>query len=300
MTFIENRFLQSHYLLDYKDSDLDDETQTNILIVRIINNICKKIDNNKIDTIILEYQDDIISLISYRILKIVQLNYKNFNLYIYGKRRKTRKAIKEKSITKLKVNKLLKLNSSLYVSSYNPIYNVVSNKKKFNKFYSNIFFIMRNFTVQELQMARLFYHIGYYKNDILEQNNDLNYKAFERFCSGESSALLEIFPYVNININELNDKKNIYLVRLNSNIEQNINKLQQIEGCPGIVIYLYEEDGKITNIIKNETILQMIYEFNRSVFCFYNRINESSLIPNENEFNKLRGMFSEITVTEEE
>ena len=80
--------------MDYKIEDLSLEKQTNFLINDIINDLYKKIDNSKI--IVYEYNDDLISLIGYNILKAVQA-IKPFELKICGKKpKKTKKKIKAK------------------------------------------------------------------------------------------------------------------------------------------------------------------------------------------------------------
>ena len=94
--------------MDYKIEDLSLEKQTNFLINDIINDLYKKIDNSKI--IVYEYNDDLISLIGYNILKAVQA-IKPFELKICGKKpKKTKKKIKAKEsfISQRKIKKLIK------------------------------------------------------------------------------------------------------------------------------------------------------------------------------------------------
>ena len=96
--------------MDYKIEDLSLEKQTNFLINDIINDLYKKIDNSKI--IVYEYNDDLISLIGYNILKAVQA-IKPFELKICGKKpKKTKKKIKAKeSLTALIEKKKAELDS---------------------------------------------------------------------------------------------------------------------------------------------------------------------------------------------
>lgn len=148
--------------MDYKIIGMSIEDQTNYLIQSIINDLYEKIDTSKI--IVYIYNDDLISLIGYNILKTIQM-IKPFKLRIFGKIKKTKKMIKakEKFISKRKINKILSKN--FIISSFNPIYKV----KNLNHISKKIFCLynyqlMDKFTPEELKMAQEFYHIGYIKD----------------------------------------------------------------------------------------------------------------------------------------
>ena len=68
----------------------NDNIRVNNILTIKINNLNSIIKNNKIENIILFYNDDIYSLISYTLLSSLK-SITNFNLYICGKINKTKK-----------------------------------------------------------------------------------------------------------------------------------------------------------------------------------------------------------------
>ena len=112
----------------------DVDLKTNQIINKTLNYYSSKIKNNNI--VIFHQQDDTISMICYTLLKILQ-NQIHFTLYLYGKHKNTKNMYREdknKFICKWKAKKLLKLENTILITPYNPIYKVVGEEKIFNYF----------------------------------------------------------------------------------------------------------------------------------------------------------------------
>lgn len=147
--------------LDYFDSNkfLNYENQTNYTISTIVNDFFKKYKPIFQEAIfILEYQDDIYSTIAYRILKNLQ-GICNFKLKISGSCKNFTEEINKKDkisfIDKIKFKKYKKI----YLSCYNPIYQVKNNNAAFRKMSTEDFYVIDKFTKEQFKIICKFYNI---------------------------------------------------------------------------------------------------------------------------------------------
>ena len=191
-------------------------------------------------TFILEYHDDIISAICYRMLKVFSA-ITPINLVIYGKRRKTKDIVKEaKRIGRFKFNKLKKKGDIVYISPFNPLYQVALADDTFKELDSTIsvWYPMKDFTPAQLQSIRLFYHIGYIKNDIIEDNEATN--RLQRWC--ECSSMYENKSWEDDNFCfDNNSPEGLTVVYLTSSLEKNNILLREVENTDDIVLYKLPE-----------------------------------------------------------
>lgn len=234
----------------------------NILTIKI-NNLNSIIKNNKIENIILFYNDDIYSLISYTLLSSLK-SITNFNLYIYGKINKTKKylGIKTKdnkiiyNYNKIKKKDINNFPNTLYIDSYNhiynlyhkPIYKVIKNKLYSNK---NKINIIDDLTPEDIIICSKFYNIP-----IFELFNKRKKKIFLRY----NNLYIE-----NNYIKEPNKK--IYFIKLTGTDKDNI-------------------DNIIRDINENKDNISSIFYWCDNIDIFTNKI--FSLIPSylaPNEYN---------------
>lgn len=234
----------------------------NILTIKI-NNLNSIIKNNKIENIILFYNDDIYSLISYTLLSSLK-SITNFNLYIYGKINKTKKylGIKTKdnkiiyNYNKIKKKDINNFPNTLYIDAYNhiynlyhkPIYKVIKNKLYSNK---NKINIIDDLTPEDIIICSKFYNIP-----IFELFNKRKKKIFLRY----NNLYIE-----NNYIKEPNKK--IYFIKLTGTDKDNI-------------------DNIIRDINENKDNISSIFYWCDNIDIFTNKI--FSLIPSylaPNEYN---------------
>lgn len=189
--------------VDYPIKDFRLDNQTNKLINDIINDIIFKYQKGKY-TFVLEYRDDLISVIAYKILNTLS-SISNFDFYLYGSSKRTRNYLKSiksgKKIFKkymphkfisLKKLKQLHKNNTIYFSVYNSIYKVIPT----TEFYRNlglslglqVYSIMEKFTPEEIFTARDFYNIGYIGKEIDETNGILN--AYSKWLKSPSKFVV--------------------------------------------------------------------------------------------------------------
>lgn len=247
--------------LDYPIDNLSIENQTNLLINKKMNEINCLIEKNKDKVIVLDYKDDLISLICYRMLKNVQ-SICNFPLFITGKRNRTKEYIKkEKRIGKIKLNNFLKKNQCIIIQPFNPIYKVADIKVIFKEFTCNTFYPVETFTPEEFKTAQIFYHIGYIKKDPIQLNSNI-IEDFNNFCCYKDNNFCKAAaPRINTKID---------MVWLTGIIEKDCQILQEVENSENLVFYFYNKD--IIYPIK------LISEFSQYV---QNKAN----IPNETNIN---------------
>ena len=126
-----------HYNLNLfctKDEGITKET--NWLIQNTLIEFTKENENYfKDHIIVLEYQDDIISSICYRML-LAYANFYDIKIFLYGKKRKTKELLSKetKFISYFKLKKKIKQDKVIFISVYNPIYQVVKSNKTFKNF----------------------------------------------------------------------------------------------------------------------------------------------------------------------
>lgn len=226
--------------LDYPQNGLSAESQTNALINQIMVRFISKYKddfNNKY--VILESQNDTLTLLAYTLLKNIQV-IEPFQLLIFGKRHYLKKyirkqKIKEKFIAKKQFDKLNQNNKVIFVSCYNPIYKVVNKKNNFNK-NDNTFEILKDFTPKEIQISNNFYNIKITRNDIKFSKNSL-IKQYDIFCNGFLEIKSDLLPF------EIYNKKYpIYIVKFYENdMDKNKEILDTIVETDGMVFYYCEK-----------------------------------------------------------
>lgn len=267
--------------MDYKIEDLSLEKQTNFLINDIINDLYKRIDNSKI--IVYEYNDDLISLIGYNILKAVQA-IKPFELKICGKKpKKTKKKIKAKEsfISQRKVKKLIKNSKAFLISSFSPIYKVgninhISNNSSFYYDYE----LMNRFTPDEISMSQKFYHIGYIKD--YQKINGQKINVFDKDLGNIQEKIDKVESYLNWNKFENYDVPDCLMLWIEDGDSEDVyyhneQLLQEAERFNGLVFYFYANPSNIPAILKNVTynlvIKHTVNRFNEKDYDSYNYLS---------------------------
>lgn len=245
------KFIQQYNLnIDMLKISDDVDLKTNQIINKTLNYYSSKIKNNNI--VIFHQKDDTISMICYTLLKILQ-NQIHFTLYLYGKHKNTKDMYREdknKFICKWKAKKLLKLENTILITPYNPIYKVVGQEKIFNYFNSNnTINLIEKFNYPELITAQIFYHINYIKNDLLQ------YKNLERDNKILYKALINT-PYLNCNNCEILswvDKrykgKNIYCLWLTGDFKKDNELINLVEKTNDLIFYFYDKNNKRPEIL---------------------------------------------------
>ena len=245
------KFIQQYNLnIDMLKISDDVDVKTNQIINKTLNYYSSKIKNNNI--VIFHQQDDTISMICYTLLKILQ-NQIHFTLYLYGKHKNTKDMYhedKKKFICKWKAKKLLKLENTILITPYNPIYKVIEEEKIFNYFNSNnTINLIEKFNYPELITAQIFYHISYIKNDLLQ------YKNLERDNKTLYKALIDT-PYLNCNNYEILswvDKrykgKNIYCLWLTGDFKKDNELINLVEKTNDLIFYFYDKNNKRPEIL---------------------------------------------------
>lgn len=256
-----------HYNLNlFYSRGVSPTAETNLLIQKIINNFinqCKTTFASK-KIFILEYQDDLISLINYRMLYVCA-SIVDMKILLLGKHKKTKKQLvkKQKFVSTWKAKRLIKKGKAVYISAFNPLYKVVPNDKIFNILGADMT-PLESFTYENLCEARLFYHIGYVKNDILDTKEA---ERFNEWCNNQNgtkentwilrAALLNF-------IDIIYKEKDIHLIKLSDDLKLNEEILQSVQDLNGIFIYDINNSGKITDEIKQQLISFSYYLKNSS------------------------------------
>ena len=240
---IANKIIHYNLNCDYQLENCSIENQTNYLINNIMYNFIKTYKNVfKKKIFIYEYNDDIPSLIGLTILQNIQ-PFQKFNFYLFGKAKKTKEYIKNVkfySKWKLKKNK----DKIILISSFNPIYKVSDNKYKSNKFINPDYYLINRFTPDELHQSRLFYHIGYIKNDILnyKYGNLINFNNSINDLSKNNDIILKDKELIE------NKIPKVLFVWIESNkekLEETTSLMQDIEQSDDLIFYFFNGNPSI-------------------------------------------------------
>lgn len=240
--FLLNQKLRHHNLNLYYPCGFSVEAETNCRIEQTIsyflNNYGKLAETH---TFVLEYHDDVISAVCYRLLKVISAVLPNeLNIVLYGRRRKTKEMVKgAKKISKFK---LKRLKDYVYVSPFNPLYKVAGIDDIFKKLPTGIplWFPMESFTPEQLKVLRLFYHVDYISNDIIE-DKELT-EQFDRWCCGAITSWLDNDFKFNDNLIDEYTETDIKIIYLTSDLEKNELLLREIEDTDSIVLYHFPDD----------------------------------------------------------
>lgn len=240
--------------LDYKQMGTNYISQTNSTISKIMNNMYENYKENSINTFVLEYQDDLISLISLNILSGLSNFINNFNLIIYGKVEKTKKYL-EKCDYSI-VSELIDYdeNQFIYVSCYNPIYKVIKSQKIFNKFlYKNSYEIVSVFTPVQFKIMSTFYDIQDLKLSKILYNTEV--KDFQLFCD-----FIFHFSFED-NSNSTEDFPPIACIKITGDKDIDFDFYKDIIEYKGICFY-FLEDEHIEYLLKSGLEKVLIFKTN--------------------------------------
>ena len=226
------------------------EEYTNQLVNKRMNEFNQLFQDAGYKYFILDYKDDLLSLICYRMLKNLQSACPfEFDILIYGKIWHTRKEIQNKPahISTRKLNTLIKNNECVIVQGSNLLYNVVKSKTTYKDFPCTIWSPIYDFIPRQVETLQIFYHIGYLKKDLIQFNNP-KVKAFSNFCEGED--LNFDFPSTPIY-----SGSTIGLVKIINDKETDMKTLNEVEKySKGLLFYF-------TDIDSYKTILRSEYSF---------------------------------------
>lgn len=260
---IKNYILKSYNNIEISNYSITDYNRVNRFVCNKLNYLNSIVKGNKIKNIILLFNDDIYSLISYNLLSSLK-GITNFNLYIYGNIIKTKEYMNSKK-NYIKINKKYINNTPncLYINPYNPIYDMFYNKPiykvLFNKFYS-----------KKIKSINIIDKLT--PEDIIICNEFYNISTFEYFNKRKKKIFLDYNNlFIKNNYIHYPKDKKIYFIKLLGNEKDNIGDL-------------------IDNINNNKNNIISIFYWcdNKEIFKdkIFNHL-PSYLAPNENNTNLL-------------
>lgn len=276
-----------HYDLDYQFANI--EYQTNLLVNKTMNDFRNKYKDHKNITFILYYNNNIYSLLTYRIIKNLE-SLMGFDLKIYGKCKKEYEKEMFKNVKTIGYNKLKRLKNKVLISDYNPICNVVDDKKVFNLF-EKIEYPIIHFIPKELEILQSFYikpESEFYRDNICRETNEIEkyYNLFNKNYLGEldKQKELEYFNNSDLRINVF------YLSGTEKDFE--LYSLIRASDSNGIInIYVYENNLDFIKVNLNPYVTGKnrigIYDCNCCLESEFNIDNFKKENPefNINEFN---------------
>ena len=235
----DSKIQHFHLNLDYLANE-NVENWTNSLINRKINNVMRQYSKNfRTKKFILEFNDDLVSLIAYNILNRLS-DISDFSFYIFGKAKRTKNYIYKKDKKNfISLRKIRKIKDQcIYVSVFNFIYNVIPQKRKFNNLGISLGIdtidLMRDFTPQELFTAQQFYGIGYINDGFYYKN--LSLSGYNNWV--ENPCNYAVPPMVKFE----NQIKGVQLVYLDGNMNNNVEVLRQVEQTDDVVMFFTENE----------------------------------------------------------
>lgn len=281
--------LQHHNLNMFYSCGFEPNADCNWRIEQLINSFLYTYkDKLETHTFILEYQDDTISLICYRMLKAISA-IEPINIILYGKCKKTKKLLpkEQKKIGRIGLKrKLKKDNNIIFISSFNPLYKVASKEFNSTNLGYDYWYPMKSFTPDQLKILRVFYHIDYIKNDIIDDK--IYTKNFQSWCDNQLTGAagnpwLDMkFPF----IEEKYNCKRIIVVNLTSSLATNKLLLQAVENTDAIVLYKMPEVDNYKQKEINEQLKQyaLFIKYHSNTYGYYNIITNEEQISNYSTF----------------
>lgn len=243
---IENKLRHYNLNLDYSMSQMSLENQTNMLINFIINDFIKTYQN-KFDThiFVYEYNDDLLSLIGYKILQSIKAVCSNFTFVLYGKKKKTKKYLDKKIKFQSKRKIIRNYETSIIISGFNPIYNVMNKEYKSKIFSQSItaYPLVKKFTPEEIYMAQVFYHIGYIKEK--EDYREINGRFSQSINNLVQSKISENVA------NTAAPAQGIILAWFDEDVNNNIKIMQDLQDFDGLIYYYF--GNKLPPILQDVT-----------------------------------------------
>lgn len=217
------------------------ENQTNFYIQREMVKFLKYYENRKI-IFVLDYKDDLLSVITYRFLKNIQSAYYKFPLFLYGKIKETKDYINKKDlkISKFKLKYIIKKHRVVIVRPFNPLYQVVNSNITFKDFGVEVYEPLKQFTPDQIFTTQVFYGIGYLKKDPIKKENK-NIEKFSKFCYFKDNEY-DQFDFIPKQFSK--EVYEIKVIDLNMSEKRILLELNNVEQLKGLVFY----KGDIKNI----------------------------------------------------
>lgn len=246
MNKLDAKLLHFNLNLDYQQNGLSKENQVNQLINKIINKIIIdfKDENNKY--FVLDYKDDTISLIAYNILKQVQ-NFSSNPILIYGKEKNELKKFlkdkKEKFISNFTFNKLLKKNKLILFTCDNPIYKV--NKVDICFKENSNYNFMKDFTIEEIQIAKTFYSIQDIEKDTKLFSSSAA-QAYDSICRGKVNDSFDWRQF------KFNLPDTINIINLTGDNKEDSRLINEVIDKNEIIMYNISSDFESYQILSSE------------------------------------------------
>lgn len=223
----------------YPLKDMSNENTTNYYISSVMNEFKRKFQTKRNKIFILDYKDDLLSVITYRILKNLQSCGVKFQLVLTGKISNTKKYLaKERRISLRRATKFVKKNWAIIVRPNNPIYKVSNSTIGFKDFGCETYEPIAKFTPQQLGMIQVFYNIGYIQEDPIQIDRELKdknskVKKFNDLCylSIDKDNILDYIATKDLK------SVDIGFAELGEDRETNEKILNYIEDFDGVVFY---------------------------------------------------------------
>lgn len=251
--------------MNYPINNFPLDSYTNYLINKQMNYFIKNLSTSKI--YVLDYKDDLLSLICYRILKNLQeVSPSKFNLFLYGKKKKTKSFLvkKEKFVNSFWLKKKIKQDLIIFISPFNPLYEVTNSTIIFKDFPCKTLKPIEKFTPEQLLKTREFFNL-----EDVDFPEEENVNSFSSFCKRESTKTFEQIPKLKYN-------SDITLVKLTKDNERDQDLLNLVEDSNGLIFY-YFEGNELPPMLQGDYSL---YVTNKANIPFSLNINNNS-IPQE-------------------
>lgn len=230
------------------------EFETNWRIQQVMNDFINTYkDKLETHTFILDYKDDVMSLIAFKLLKAIN-GVSPFNLVLYGKKKKTKEMLpkEQKVIGEFGLKRLAKQGNIVIISAFNPLYQVVDKAEIFKHFdmdfkcWFNIkdqtfetFNVIDKFTPAQLRLMRVFYHVGYIDGDFFDDKEfEQTIINFQDWCDNKTTE--NGCAWSDMDYSFISDKYRqdyIKLLYLTDNLEDDKILLQSVENEDCIVLY---------------------------------------------------------------
>lgn len=255
----KNKSVHNILRMDYINPYISIYDQTNLLINNVMNHFCKEYGHyfGK-RPFVIEYNDDCLSLITYRILSNIR-EFTNLNFVLLGTCKATKQYIR-------KTDRVYKNSKQIIKNFVNPIYiqvnHILYNVFKYNRKMGNFIDsqkekinLIENFTPVELEIAMTFY--GYTFKSLKINSSQLEWVGLNKFLSKPFENVLP--PHL-AHLKEVQGPAEIQMVYITGDNEKDIDTLQQIEQTPAIVFYFYKgemplilKDINFTTFVDNKT-----------------------------------------------
>lgn len=273
-TFIKifNKMLHFKLNMYYPINNI--EAETNFYLEKVINDFIIKYQNSTNKIFILEYKDDIISLINYKILQVISA-IMPIDIKLLGKIKNTKKFFKKSKIKCIPERKFIKYISDdmIFLSGFNPIYKVIKPNIDFKQL-DNSYNLIEKFTPMQLATIAKFYNIDYNNFDIVCAYAQ-QFNLWCNDCTAWNDT--EILKYFYNDISFIENFPKLSIVNLTSNINDNMILLNQIENTNNLVLYNFPDDNK-DQVIEQLKQFSFFINNNSNAYVYYNSNLNSEII----------------------